>query len=284
MKKILIVLLAVVAIIALISLFLSLTHKVPLGEKKVALVNIEGIILDSRDIIEELHKYSEDPSISSIVLRVNSPGGGVAPSQEIYDEIIKIKEEKSIVVSMGAVAASGGYYISSPADSIVANPGTITGSIGVLMELPNIKGLMEKIGVESRVIKSGKYKDMASAFRSMTDEEKRILQGLLDDVHEQFIRAVSDSRGMDYESLKLLSDGRIFTGREAFELGLVDELGNLQHAIKVAGELGGIKGKPQVVTEREKFGFWEFLLDNRFTAQFFRNGFQTISLKYLLAP
>lgn len=286
MKKVLVFLAIVVAVIAVISLFLSLTHKVPIGsigEKKVAVVRIEGVILDSRKTIEDIKRYSEDPSVSAIVLRVNSPGGGVAPSQEIYDEVIKAKEEKKVVVSMGALAASGGYYIASPADVIIANPGTITGSIGVIMELPNIQGLMEKIGIETQVVKSGRLKDMASTFRSLTAEEREILQGLLDDVHRQFINAVAESRGMDFDHLKTLADGRIFSGEKARELGLVDELGNLEHAIKVAGRLSGIKGDPEVVTEKERFGFWDLLLDSGSPGDFFRNRFQTISMKYLLS-
>jgi protease-4 len=219
-----------------------------------------------------------------VVLRVNSPGGGVAPAQEIYDEVIKLKEEKKVVVSMGAVAASGGYYIASPADKIVANPGTITGSIGVIMELPNIEGLMEKIGVKTEVIKSGKHKDIASAFRSMTEEEKKILENLLSDVHEQFIIAVSDSRGMDYDVIKKIADGRIFTGKKAKELGLVDDLGNLQYAIQLAGELSGIKGEPRVVSKKDKLSFWDLLFDGDFPDELIRDSLQPISLKYMFAP
>jgi protease-4 len=240
--------------------------------------------LDSRKVIGELKKYAEDSSVEAVVLRVNSPGGGVAPAQEIYDEVIKLKEEKKVVVSMGAVAASGGYYIASPADKIVANPGTITGSIGVIMELPNIEGLMEKIGVKTEVIKSGKHKDIASAFRSMTEEEKKILENLLSDVHEQFIIAVSDSRGMDYDVIKKIADGRIFTGKKAKELGLVDDLGNLQYAIQLAGELSGIKGEPRVVSKKDKLSFWDLLFDGDFPDELIRDSLQPISLKYMFAP
>lgn len=284
MKKFFIVLLFVLIALALLSFFLSLIQKVPLGEKKVALVRIEGVILDSRKVIEELRKYAEDSSVEAVVIRVNSPGGGVAPAQEIYDEVIKLREVKKVVVSMGAVAASGGYYIASPADKIVANPGTITGSIGVIMELPNLEGLMEKIGVKTEVIKSGKHKDIASAFRSMTEEEKKILGDLLSDVHEQFITAVSESRDMDYDVIKKIADGRIFTGKKAKELGLVDDLGNLQYAIQLAGELSGIEGEPRVVSKKDKLSFWELLFDRGFPDELIRDSLQPINLKYMFTP
>ncbi|UCF87387.1 MAG: signal peptide peptidase SppA, partial [Nitrospiraceae bacterium] len=235
-------------------------------------------------VIEELRKYAEDSSVKAVVLRVNSPGGGVAPAQEIYDEVIKLREVKKVVVSMGAVAASGGYYIASPADKIVANPGTITGSIGVIMELPNIEGLMEKIGVKTEVIKSGEHKDIASAFRSMTEEEKKILENLLSDVHEQFIMAVSESRDMDYDIIKKIADGRIFTGKKAKELGLVDDLGNLRYAIQLAGKLSGIEGEPRVVSKKDKLSFWELLFDGDFPNELIRDGLQPISLKYMFTP
>lgn len=285
MKKILIFLFIVIIFIALISFVLAILQNgtITMGDK-VALIRIEGIILDSRKVIEEIERYSKDSSVKAVVLRVDSPGGGVAASQEIYKEIIKLKEKKIVVVSMGSVAASGGYYIASPADRIVANAGTITGSIGVIMEIPNFEGLMEKIGVKTQVIKSGPHKDIASAFRSMSSEEKEILQELIDDVHDQFIRAVSDSRGIAYEEVKKLADGRIFTGRKAKELGLVDELGNLNDTIKLAGELSGIKGKPVIVSKKEKFSFWDLILGGNFPNKLIKDAFPTIRLKYMLAP
>lgn len=285
MKKILIFFFIVIIFIALLSFVLAIFQKgsITMGDK-VALIRIEGIILDSRKVIEEIEKYSTDSSVKAVVLRVDSPGGGVAASQEIYEEIIKLKKKKIVVVSMGSVAASGGYYIASPADRIVANAGTITGSIGVIMEIPNFEGLMEKIGVKTQVIKSGPHKDIASAFRSMSKEEKEILQELIDDVHDQFIRAVSDSRGIAYEEVKKLADGRIFTGRKAKELGLVDELGNLNDTIKLAGELSGIKGKPVIVSKKEKFSFWDLILGGNFPNKLIKDAFPTIRLKYMLAP
>jgi protease-4 len=282
MKKVLIFFAILFAIIVLLSLIMTFTKTVPLGEK-VALVRVTGLIIDSTNVIDELKEYSKDNSVKAIVIRVDSPGGGVAPSQEIYEEILKIKEKKKVVVSMGSVAASGGYYIASPADRIVANAGTLTGSIGVIMEIPNVADLMKKIGVETQIVKSGQHKDIASVFRALSPGERDILQTVLDDVHHQFIKAVSDARGMKYEDVKRLSDGRIFTGRMAKEVGLVDELGNLQDAIMIAGELTGIKGEPQVVTKKEKFSFLD-LLKGQIPDKIIGNAFSGIQLKYLLTP
>jgi protease-4 len=281
-KKVLLFFLIVFVVIAALSLVTIFKDKVQLGEK-VALVRVTGIILDSTDVIEELKEHSKNGSVKAIVLRVDSPGGGVAPSQEIYEEILKIKEKKKVVVSMGSVAASGGYYISAPADRIVANAGTLTGSIGVIMEIPNVSDLMEKIGVKTQVVKSGRHKDMASIFKSLSPEEKEILQTVLDDVHDQFIEAVSEARGMEYEAVRKLSDGRIFTGRMAKELGLVDELGNLEYAIMLAGKLAGIKGEPNVVYKEEEFSFIDILRGD-ISKNLVGNVFSGISLKYLLTP
>ncbi|RJR15796.1 MAG: signal peptide peptidase SppA [Nitrospiraceae bacterium] len=261
---------------------LTFSHKVPLGEK-VALIRVTGVIIDSEDVIDEIKEYAKDPSIKAIVLRVDSPGGAVAPSQEIHEEILKVKQNKKVVVSMGTVAASGGYYIAAPADKIVANAGTLTGSIGVIMELPNIEGLMKKIGVETQIVKSGRHKDMASVFRSLTPEEKQILQSVLDDVHNQFINAVSEGRGIKLEDIKNIADGRIFTGRMAKDIGLVDELGNLQDAIMLAGKLTGIKGEPKVVTKKEELSLFN-LLKGQLPENLIGNVFSGIQLKYLFTP
>lgn len=282
MKKVLIFFAVIFILILILSLVMTVSRKSPLGDK-VALVRVTGVILDSSDVIEELKEHSKDSSVKAIVLRIDSPGGAVAPSQEIYEEIKKIKEKKKVIVSMGTVAASGGYYISAPADRIVANAGTLTGSIGVIMEIPNISGLMQKIGVETQVIKSGAHKDIASIFKSLKPEEKEILQTVLDDVHDQFIQAVSEGRGIKFEQIKKLADGRIFTGRMAKEVGLVDEIGNLQDAIMLAGELTGIKGEPQVVQKKEEFSFID-MLKGELPKNLIGSVFQGVSLKYLMTP
>ena len=255
-----------------------------LGGDKVAVVRIEGVIVDSREAVEELRRYRDNPAIKAIVLRIDSPGGGVVPSQEIYTEVRKARTDGKIkfVTSMGNVAASGGYYIAAGTDKIVANPGTLTGSIGVIMELANVRGLLEKVGVESVVIKSGRYKDLASPFRTMSKEDRAILQGVLDDVHDQFIQAVAAGRGLKLEQVRDLADGRIFTGLQAKKASLVDEIGDLQDAIKLAARLVGIAGEPQVVEARKRFSL-RSLLDDLFlgkAAQFIPSN---INLKYMLA-
>lgn len=264
----------------------SMNGGVAFRGERIGLVKIEGIIGESRGVIEEIHQYKKDPKIKAILLRINSPGGGVVPSQEIYEEVKKIREEgqKKIVVSMGSVAASGGYYIASASDRIVANPGTLTGSIGVIMELANVEGLLKKIGVESLVIKSGRHKDTGSPFRKMKPEEREILQQLLDDVHEQFIQAVSEGRGLPYQKVREFSDGRIFTGRQAKEMGLVDDLGNLQDAIQLAADLAGIEGEPRVVEKRERRS-WLERLTNKWPGSFPGVDIPKagISLNYLMA-
>lgn len=282
MKKVLFILLGLILVMAFLSLMIALLHKgVPMGDK-VALVRIEGPIIDSKNAVDEIKDYTKDPSIKAIVLRVDSPGGAVAPSQEIYEEVKKATAKKKVIVSMGSLAASGGYYISAPASRIVANPGTLTGSIGVIMEIPNIEGLMSKVGVKTEVIKSGRHKDMASMFRGIGREERLILQDVLDDVHEQFIQSVAEGRKMRPEDVKKIADGRIFTGKQALAAGLVDELGNLEDAIKAAAKLSGIKGEPEVVSKKEKLSFME-LLRGKFPKEL-SDFFPAVKMKYVFSP
>jgi protease-4 len=227
---------------------------------KIAIVEIRGVITQSSEIIEEIHQYLEDEGVKAIILRIDSPGGGVGPSQEIYREIIKIKSKKRVVTSMGSVAASGGYYVACASDLIVANPGTITGSIGVLMEFTNIEELFKKIGIKGVVVKSGELKDMGSPFREMTPEERRIIQGVIDNVHQQFIQAVADGRKLDRSKVAQIADGRILTGEQAKQLGLVDQIGNLEDAIDTTAKLAGIVGKPNILYPKKKFSIWELLI------------------------
>lgn len=282
MKKFFVFLIILIIFLAILSLAITFLQKgVPIGDR-VALVRIEGPIIDSKNVIDELKEHVKDASVKAIVLRVDSPGGAVAPSQEIYEEVKRATSKKKVVVSMGSIAASGGYYISSPASRIVANPGTLTGSIGVIMEIPNVEGLMNKVGIKTEVIKSGRHKDIASIFRGVGKEERTILQGVLDDVHEQFIKAVAEGRKMPAEEATKLADGRIFTGKQALDSGLVDELGNLEDAITVAAKLSGIKGEPSVVTKEEKFSFTDFLRE-KFPKEL-ADIFPTVKIKYVFAP
>ncbi len=229
------------------------------GADKVALVKIEGLLISSAPSVDELTDYADDPSIKAIVIRIDSPGGGVVVSQEIYNAVKYAKREgKKIVVSMGTVAASGGYYVAAAADKIVANPGTLTGSLGVKMEFTNIEKLLDKIGVKGQVVKAGEYKDIGSPYRDMTAPEKKLLQDVIDDVHSQFIEAIVEGRNLPVADVKAIADGRIFTGRQALALKLVDQLGDLADSIRVAGDLAGIKGKPQVIEKRKKIPFLEY--------------------------
>ena len=255
-----------------------------LGGDRVAVIRIEGVITDSRETIEELRRFRDNPSIKAVVLRIDSPGGGVVPSQEIHTEVLKARKDGrlKVVASMGNLAASGGYYIAAATDKIVANPGTLTGSIGVIMELANVQGLLEKVGVQSVVIKSGRYKDLASPFRAMSEEDRALLQSVLDDVHDQFIQAVATGRALQVEQVRNLADGRIFTGRQARTAKLVDELGDLQDAIKLAARLVGIEGEPRVVEPKKRFSLRD-LLENSFLGRIAPAMPSHISLKYLLA-
>jgi protease-4 len=232
------------------------------GKDKVVVVKIEGVITDSGPVIEKLDKIKNNDDVKAVVLRIDSPGGSVAPSQEIYKELIKLREKKTIVASFGSVAASGGYYIASAAHKIIANPGSITGSIGVIIEFANIEELIGKIGLKSVVIKSGKYKDILSPTRELESAERGLIQGVIDSIHSQFIDAVALGRGMEREKVAAIADGRIFSGEQAKEQGLVDELGNLQDAIKRAAEIAGIEGEPKVIyPAKEKPSILEFLLE-----------------------
>lgn len=214
---------------------------------KIGVIPIEGIIGDSEELVEQINEFAEDRGIKAVVLRINSPGGGVAPSQEIYQAVRELKKKKKVVASMGAVAASGGYMIAVAADRIVANPGTITGSISTVMHYANVEELMKKVGVRSSVVKSGKFKDIGSPSREMTAEEKSLLQAIVDDIYDQFVRTIAENRKLPLQKIFELADGRIFSGRQAKDLGLVDDLGGLQDAILLAGKLSGIEGSPEIV-------------------------------------
>lgn len=235
--------------------------------EKVGIVSIEGIIGDSREAIEQLEEFDRDDTIKAVVLRIDSPGGGVAPSQEIYEALLNFKKKKKVIVSMGAVAASGGYLIACAADKIVANPGTITGSISAVMYFANAEELLKKIGLKASVVKSGKYKDIGSPVRDMTAEERALLQNLVDDIYDQFLGVIADSRKISREELKMIADGRVFTGKQALKLGLVDFLGNREYAVRLAGKMSGIKGKPEVAYPKEKGPtLWEFILQGMSSA------------------
>lgn len=249
------------------------------GEKiskdKIALIRVTGVIMSghgrrsglfsetstgSESVMESLKEVQNDPSIKACVIRLNSPGGSVAASQEIYEEIVKTRKMgKKIVASMGDLAASGAYYAASACDRIIANPGTITGSIGAIWSLENVQDLVQKIGLRFEVIKSGKYKDVGSPFRAMSKEDKMLIQDMVMDVYDQFVSDVAAGRGLDKNYVKKIADGRVLTGKKAKALKLVDKLGNLEYALEQAAELAGFKEKPKVVEIGEKVTLWDSL-------------------------
>jgi len=219
---------------------------------KIGVVPVEGVITDSIEIAEIIDEYAKDSSITAVVVRIDSPGGGVAASQEIYDAVIALKKKKKVVVSMGSVAASGGLLIACAGDKIVANSGTITGSISAIMQFANVEELFKKVGVKSSVVKSGQYKDIGSPMREMTPEEKIIIQELVDDIYNQFIDVIVRDRKLTRAQVVAIGDGRVFTGRKAKEYGLVDQLGDLNAAAKLASVLAGNNGTYDLVYPKKR--------------------------------
>ncbi len=247
---------------------------------KVAVVDIEGIISGSREVIDNLHRLRDDNSVKAIVLRIDSPGGTVGPAQEIYEEVLKLRNHKPVVTSMGSVAASGGYYIAAATQKIFANPGTITGSIGVLVEVANFEELLGKIGLSSDVIKSGDYKDTLSPTRTMQTDERALVQEVVDTIHNQFVNAVAQGRSMPRETVAALADGRIFSGEQALQAGLVDEPGNLYDAIQAAADMAGIEGKPEVqYPSKKKPSLLDFIMETSLKTLFEQ---RAIKAKYLM--
>jgi protease-4 len=227
---------------------------------RIAVVNIQGTILTSEDVVRQLRKYGDDRSIRAVILRIDSPGGGVVASQEMYEEARRMREAgKPVVVSMGSLAASGGYYVACGASKIVANRGTLTGSIGVISQFMRVDPLLDKIGIEPHTIKSGKLKDAGSPFRKMTAEDEAYFQRIMDEVHRQFISVVERERHIAHDSLVAYADGRVFTGEEALGLRLVDTLGTFQDAVDLAARLAGLHGEPTLVRERKATPLFEQL-------------------------
>jgi protease-4 len=269
-KKLLLIISAIVIFLGGLFVVSVLIAKVLMGDadvkiaekQGVGLVEVKGMILDSRETVRQLRYFLKQDEIRAVVLRVDSPGGVVAPSQEIFEEVRKFAARKKIIVSMGSLAASGGYYISAPATLIYANPGTITASIGVILKLSNIESLMDRIGIKSHTLKTGKYKDAGSPLRRLSEDDRAMLQSVIDSTHEQFVRAVASGRRLPIEQVRRIADGRILSGQQALALRLVDRLGTLQDAIEEAGRLSGIAGEPEVVLPpRKKVDYRDLLAD-----------------------
>jgi len=263
-RSVKITLIIIAAVIAFLVIFgrLLIRGGEGMGDK-VAIIEIKGTITDSEEIIAQIHQHRDNSGVKALVLRIDSPGGSVAPVQEIFGELKKINQP--IVASMGSTAASGGYYLACAAEQIYANPGTLTGSIGVVMQFIKLKDLYQKIGIEYQVIKSGEHKDIGNPQREMTQEERDLLQATIDDVRLQFIEAILQSRKdlISQEEIESLADGRIFSGQQAFRHKLVDHLGNLPDAILAAGRLANITGQPKTTQIKQKPSLLEQLLDIR---------------------
>lgn len=217
----------------------------------IGVVEVTGPILSSKQVIEHIKKFREDDAIKAIVIRVDSPGGGVGPSQEIFTELMRTRPVKTLVASMGSVAASGGYYVAAGAQAIVASPGTITGSIGVIMEHVNLTELIGRIGISPVVIKSGEFKDLGSVFRELKDAERQLLQQLVDELHLQFVSDAARARNMSTEEMAEIADGRVYTGQTALDLNLIDRMGNLEDAVALAAELAELDEDPVPVYPKD---------------------------------
>lgn len=235
---------------------------------KVAVLRVEDIILDSQIYLESLDAIAKDDSVKALVVRIDSPGGAVGPSQEIFSELKKLGKELPIVASIGGVGASGGYYIACAAQKIYANPGAITGSIGVIAQFASYEKLLDWAMIDVEVIKSGKYKDVGSSFRKMNEADKQYIQQLIDNVYEQFKSAVADARDLDTKQIDKVADGKIYTGEQALNLKLIDELGTINDAISMAGDLGGIEGKPEVIYFPKKKSRLMDLLNSKVATSF----------------
>jgi protease IV len=249
--------------------------------KGLGYIEIEGTIVDATETVRQLKALEHNSQVKGILIRVDSPGGVVTPSHEIYEEIRRVRDGgMPIIVSMGTLAASGGYYVSAPATMIVANPQTLTGSIGVIMEFPVLKGVMDKIGVKVEVVKSRVHKDIGSPFRDMTDQDRELLQGVVTDAYDQFVSIVSTERKIPEDSVRAFADGRIMTGRQAFALGLVDTLGTFEDAKRIAASLCGIEGEPRLIRPSRRLKSWaRELLEG--TAEGLFGGFGFPRLRYI---
>lgn len=239
-----------------------------IGKDKIGVVEVFGAIMTSEETVKQIKEYANDKSIKAIIIRIDSPGGAVAPSQEIHDAILAARQKKKVVASMATLGASGGYYIAVAADKIICNPGTLTGSIGVIMNLMNVQELMGKIGVQPMVVKSGEFKDTGSAFRPMTEREKKVVQEMIDDVYGQFVAAVAKGRNMTEEKVRVLADGRVYTGNQAKNNGMVDALGGMEEAVKLTVQLAGISGEPAVVRHEEKMLWLKEMMSEKMTGKF----------------
>jgi protease-4 len=282
-KKAWIVILSVIVLVIIISLIVEHLQG-PSGDR-IGVVEIEGVISGSKEVMDDIVDFKDDASIKGVILRINSPGGGVGPTQEIYREVVKLTEKKKVYVSMGTTCASGGYYIASAGQKLYANPSTITGSIGVIMELMNVEDVLKKIGLKSNTIKAGEYKDTGSPFRPMTPEERAYLDGIVTNIYDQFTKDVATGRKMNVEAVKKLAEGRIYTGTMAKDVGLVDAIGNFYDTVDAMKADLRIKGKPVLVYPEKPFSLvrWIFgVVGHDFTREL-ANQLTSAPFKFLMA-
>jgi protease IV len=258
--KTLLVLVIVIVVVFIGAVIIGIAAK-GMGDR-IGVVEIEGVISQSGDAMEDIVRFKEDDSIKGVILRINSPGGSAGPAQEIFREVRKLREKKKVYVSMGSVCASGGYYIASAADRIYANPASITGSIGVIMEQTVIEDLLKKIGVQTNTLKAGEFKDVGSPFRKMRPEEREYLDRIIKNIHEQFISDVAEGRGMSLEATRKLSDGKIFTGLQAREIKLADRIGTFYDCLDDLKKTLNIKGKPVLVRGKKPFSILKWLISS----------------------
>jgi protease-4 len=250
------------------------------GAGKIGVIEIEGAITDMKEAMEDVVNFKEDDSIKGVILRINSPGGAVGPTQEIYSEIKKLKQSKKVYVSMGSVCASGGYYLAVTGEKVYASPSTITGSIGVIMQQTVVEELMKKIGVEANSIKSGPLKDTGTPFRKMRDDERKYLQGVIDSIYEQFVNDVAEGRQMPVDRVKQLADGRIYTGLQAKQMGLIDDIGTFYDVVDEMQKVLGIQGKPSLVYGKRPFSFLRWLISSAVQDIIFKNTSQPLQFLY----
>jgi protease-4 len=259
MKKFLMIL-AGVALLAL-GIMIGSDSDFMAKPNRIGVIEVKGTIVEVQETLKSLRAFRKDANVKAVLVRIDSPGGGIAPSQELYRELRRVAEEKPVVSSLGAVAASGGYYVATATQRIISNPGTITGSIGVISYFPNLKDLFEKIGFQSVIIKSGRYKDVGNPGREMTQQEKELIQTTIDEAHRQFVADVAQGRKIPEENVREIADGRILMGEMALKLGLVDELGNLEDAVLTAAQMGKIEGEPELIyAKKRKYSLLDLLL------------------------
>lgn len=281
-KKAFLVIIILVALTFVASMLTGIFGK-GFGDR-IGVVEIEGVIADGKDAMEDIVKFKEDDSMRGVIVRINSPGGSVGPSQEIFQELRKLAAKKKVYVSAGSVCASGGYYIASAAEKIYTNPSTITGSIGVIMEQVVAEELLKKVGIQPNTIKSGKFKDVGSPFRKMEAEERQYFQQILDSIHEQFIRDVATARNMPVDTVKKLADGRVYTGSQAKELGLIDGIGTFYDVVDSLKAALNIKGKPVLVHGKRPFSLLKLLVSSVTDTIISHYSLSTMPYNYRLVP